>query len=1011
MFCDLVGSTAMSERLDPEDLRAVLGDYQRTCAAVITDLGGYVARYMGDGVLAYFCYPLGHEDDAERAVRAGLALIDAVKHSEAARHETLRVRVGIATGPVVVGDSVGVGDAEERAVLGVTPNLAARLQGLAEADQVVISPRTRRLVGPIFEYEDLGLHDVRGIREPVRAWRAVRLLGVRARHEVAPLSSSLVGRDEELQMLDKRWRHALEGQGHVALVCAVAGLGKSRLVRAFRDRLAAEPHTELSAFCSPHTTGTAFWPIVGQLEAALDFDDADSPQARTDKLAARLDALGRDLRCAALLAAFLGLPPRPQWPSLDEDPDVRRRKTIEAVVGLILAWSSETPLLFSLEDAHWADASTLELAETLVGRIDAQRVMVLITYRPEFESPWIGRSNVSLFALSRISRAETAAMVRGLEGGSTLDAALIDRIIDKADGVPLFVEELTRSVVESGGDASAIPDSLQDSLRARLDRLDSAKAIAQLAAAVGRTFPSSVLIAAATQPESEVRAGLDRLVEAQLVYPVGDRDEFEFKHSLIRDAAYQSLLRGARREHHARIAAVLETQHPQVTERAPERLARHHSAAGAPAKALPLWRAAAARASAAVANVEAAEHLDAALEELSRLPESAERDRAELSVCVDSVGLMRLLDRHEDALRRLDTAQPVAERLGDVAAQAAVHRMRGQIYFPIGRRSEGIAEQNRALELSRRLDDPSAIASALAGLADAHYAVGDMGQSYRTVTECVDLCREHEALASIEAGNRGSQSVNLWYFNALDAAREPAARGLALAQRLGLVRAEMIAEGAALGILALDGGRYEATLQHARRAAELSRRLGSGLWEWFAWMLEGEAMVLRGDARGIEHVRRAAAEVVEHVPIFSAPWTLGSLAFVTDDPTERDEALAEGERRLPGSVSHNEFWFPRRAIDACARAGQWDRVDYYASMLEALTQDRDGRPAALPLLDETHHADGPSYYVARARALARHGRSERSAELRAELESLESEASMCSMAFARAPLVDALADW
>ena len=507
LFCDLVGSTALSARLDPEDLRAVIGAYHRSAAAVIERTGGFVAKYMGDGVLAYFGYPRADEHDAERAVRAGLALVEAVAGLETAAGELLQVRIGIATGLVVVGDLIGEGAAQEQAVVGETPNLAARLQALAEPGTVVIAPSTRRLTGGLFDYQDLGAIEIKGLAVPVEAARVVRESGAESRFEALRAARTpLVGRDEELALLQRRWQQAKNGEGCIVLISGEPGIGKSRLAQALVEWIAGEPYTRLRTFCSPHHQDHALYPTITQLERAAGYRREDTVDQRLDKLEAVLAQATNDLgEAAPVLAALLSLPTGERYPPLNLTPQKQKEKTLQALVAQVSGLAARQPLLMLFEDAHWSDPTSLELYDLIIDRVPALRALLIVTYRPEFSPPWIGRPHVTSLGLNRLAPRQRAEMITGVTGGKALPREIADQIAYRTDGVPLFVEELTKAVVESGmltdaGDrytavgpvpALAIPASLEASLLARLDRLSPVREVAQIGATLGRQSRTS----------------------------------------------------------------------------------------------------------------------------------------------------------------------------------------------------------------------------------------------------------------------------------------------------------------------------------------------------------------------------------------------------------------------------------------------------------------------------------------------------------------------------------------
>jgi class 3 adenylate cyclase len=635
MFSDLVGSTALSARMDPEDLREVISAYQKCVADTVRRFGGFVAKYLGDGVLVYFGYPQAHEDDAERAVRAGLELIAAVAGLKT--RAALQTRVGIATGLVIVGDLIGSGAAQEQAIVGETPNLAARLQGIAEPNTVVIAEGTRRLLGNLFELQDLGAKDLKGVAGPVRAWAALRASSAEGRFEALHASglTALVGRDEELDLLLRRWSRAKTGEGQVVLLSGEAGIGKSRLTAALLERLAAEPHTRLRYFCSPQHTDSAFYPIISQMERAAGLAHDDTPQRKLDKLDAVLAQSFTPRQDAALFAEMLSLPNDGRYPVLELIPEQRRQRTLDAFAAQLAGLARQQPVLMIVEDAHWVDPTSLEVFGRTVDRIKALRVLLIVTFRPEFNAPWAGRSHVTSLALNRLGEREAAAIIARLVGNKELPADVMAEIVERTDGIPLFVEEMTKAVLEAESEgegrrtaaavpspALAVPASLHASLMARLDRLGSAKEVAQIGAAIGREFFHALLAAVVRKPEVELNSALDRLITAGLLFRQGvpPHATYLFKHALVQDAAYGTLLREPRRELHARIAEALESQFAEIAENRPELLARHCTEAGLIEKAAVLWCKAGQWSLDRSALVEAAEQLTRALAHIETLP-------------------------------------------------------------------------------------------------------------------------------------------------------------------------------------------------------------------------------------------------------------------------------------------------------------------------------------------------------------------------------------------------------
>ena len=690
MFSDLVGSTALSVRMDPEDLREVISAYQKCVAESVRRFGGFVAKYLGDGVLVYFGYPEAHEDDAERAVRAGLESIAAVIALKMS--VSLQTRIGIATGLVVVGDLIGSGEAQERGIVGETPNLAARLQGIAEPNTVVIAESTRRLLGNLFELKDLGSRDLRGIAEPVRVWTALRASAMESRFEALHPSglTALVGRGEETELLSRRWSKAKSGEGQAVLLSGEAGIGKSRITATLLEDLTTEPHTRLRYFCSPQHTDSALYPIIGQTERAAGLLHDDTPQQKLDKLDGLLAQTSTSIEDAALIAEMLSLPNDGRYPLLELTPPQRRQKILEAFTAQMEVLSRQNPILMIFEDAHWADPTSLEAFDRVVDRIRTHRVLLLVTFRPEFDAPWVGRPYVTALFINRLTERDAGAMIDRIVGNKRLPANIHQDIIERTDGIPLFVEEMTKAVLEAESEGAAehiaaavpsstlaVPASLHASLMARLDRLGPAKEVAQIGAAIGREFSHALLDAVARKQDAELQSALNRLIEAGLLFRLGGPPHatYLFKHALVRDAAYGSLLRNQRQQLHALITASIETKFPEIVATQPEWLARHCDEAGWHEKATQYWRAAGEQAVRRAANVEAIEHFRRALLRNAEAPAGIERSRTELAILSQlgpallsvhgwaALEVGEILERATNVAQQLETSRDLAAPL------------------------------------------------------------------------------------------------------------------------------------------------------------------------------------------------------------------------------------------------------------------------------------------------------------------------------------------------------------
>ena len=693
MFCDLVGSTALSARLDPEDLREVIGSYHRCVAETVARYDGFVAKYMGDGVLVYFGYPHAHEDDAERAVRAGIELPQTVGRLVAGDGTALAVRVGIATGPVVVGDLIGEGAAQEQSVVGETPNLAARLQALAGPNEVVIGPGTHRLVGGLFELDDLGGNELKGFAEKIQAWRVRGQSRVESRFAARSAAglTPFIGRQHELGMLLDRFEQAMDGEGQVVLLSGEPGIGKSRLAHALLEQLANEPHTRLRYYCSPYHVNSALRPFIGQLERAAGFEPDDRAEGKLDKLEALLSLATNDPAAVApLFAALLSIPARTRYPPLDMPAQRQRELTIAAMLDQLAGLAAHRPVLMVLEDSQWLDPTSTEVFERIIERMQTLPVLLLITFRPEFAPPWISYPHMTALTLNRLGRRHSTEMIAAVAGGRPLPDAILAQIWAKTEGVPLFVEELTKTVLESGlledkGDRYeltgplpplAIPSTLQDSLMARLDRFAPVKDVAQIGAVIGREFSYRLLATLSPLDETALQEALSQLIGSDLVFRRGTipNATYSFKHAFVQEAAYRSLLKSKRQQLHAKVAGALREGFPELVETQPEILAHHWTEAGLTSEAIGCWKRAGELAAERSAAAEAAAHLRRGLDLLRTLPGSGERNEHELDFLA-ALGSLLMITRghgHAEVATVYRSARDLCRSVGDTSHLAPV---------------------------------------------------------------------------------------------------------------------------------------------------------------------------------------------------------------------------------------------------------------------------------------------------------------------------------------------------
>jgi class 3 adenylate cyclase/tetratricopeptide (TPR) repeat protein/energy-coupling factor transporter ATP-binding protein EcfA2 len=720
LFCDLVGSTALSTRLDPEDMREIMRAYHQRCAEVIGRSGGFVAKYMGDGVLAYFGYPQAHEDDAERAVRCGLALVDAARRLQTGHGASIQVRSGIATGVVIVGDLLGEGAAQEQEVIGETPNLAARLQTLAEPGQVVIAQSTRRLTRGLFEYRDLGRVVLKGLADPIQAWQVLAASEVQSRFEAQHETSlaPLVGREEELELLLRRWSQASRGEGRVVLLTGEPGVGKSRLIAALEERLQSQSHVRIRRFCSPQHTDSALYPIINQLERAARFKRGDSPAQKLIKLQ-NLLAPGQAAE-AAMLADLLSIPRDGQRELFEMDPQKRKEKTFDAISAQLRHLQQQQPVLTIYEDVHWIDPTTLELLALTVERAQHMRVLLIVSARPEFSAPWPGYAHFTTVSLTRLSRREGTTLITEVAQGRALPDEVNNQILVRTDGVPLFIEELTKAVLESGllrkrehdyvleGPLApvAIPTTLHASLMARLDRLSSVRQVAQIGAALGRQFAHELLHIVAEMPERQLNEALEQLVRAELLFRRGTppHAQYTFKHALVQDVAYAGLLRANRQQLHARIARAYESRFPEIAHAQPELVAHHFTEAGLSDAAIAYWQRAGDLAMARSGHTEAIRHFSVALDLLRKLGEKPNSAAKELELCVKLGPALVMVKGPVSPEVEAIYRRAVALEMGE-DSPARFKALWGLYYFSMssGRLSEAVALADELLGLAQRL--------------------------------------------------------------------------------------------------------------------------------------------------------------------------------------------------------------------------------------------------------------------------------------------------------------------
>ena len=974
MFSDLVGSMALSARMDPEDLREVISTYQKCVADTVGHFGGFVAKYMGDGVLVYFGYPQAHEDEAERAVRAGLQLVAAV--GDLKTHAALQTRVGIATGLVVVGDLIGSGASQEQAIVGEAPNLAARLQSIAEPNMVVIAEGTRKLLGNLFELEDLGPKDLKGITGPVHVWAALRPASVESRFEALHASglTDIVGREKELELLLRRWSKAKSGEGQVVLMSGEAGIGKSRLIAALLERLAGEPQTRLRYFCSPQHTDSAFYPIIGRIAGAAGFTPEDTPKDKLNKLDAMLTRDETSLEDASLLAEMLSLPNDGRYPDLNLTAQQRRERTLNALTVQLMSLIPRHPVLMILEDAHWIDPSTLEMLGRTVNRIESLRVLFVVTFRPEFEPPWIGQSHVTTVTINRLIGREINAMIDNLSGEQVIPTNIRQDIIERSDGVPLFVEEVTKAALEAEHQSVSdritnvsppsfeVPATLHASLMARLDHLGAAKQVAQIGAAIAREFSYALLTAVAPQPEAELQSALDRLVAAGLLFREGKPPQaiYLFKHALVQDAAYGTLLREPKRELHARIAEVLESRFRDIAESQPELLARHCTEAGLIEKAASLWGKAGRRSLARSALLEAVAQLTHALDQIGALPATPtlRREQIELQVAlitplvhVKGYAAPETKAASERALLLIDQAEALGEQLDDPLTLFSV--LYGICVANLAA-FNGSVLRELAVQFLALAEKQKATASVMIGhrlMGMSLLTTGDIGEGRVHLDRALALYApaEHRQLATrfgqdVAVATLAFRSLASWMLGYPMAALADTEQAISNAREIGQAATLMYALAVASFAPALCG-RYATAKTLLDELLPLSEDKGTSWWKAFGMMEQGLLLALTGKASD------AASLIASGITLFRSigstywlPTYLPHLAMAYAELGQFNDCWRCLSEAMTAVETTGERWFEaevhRMAGEIALKSPQADAAKVQAHFERALTVAR-----------------------------------------------------------------------
>jgi TOMM system kinase/cyclase fusion protein len=939
MFCDLVDSTALAARLDPEDLREVVRAYQETSAAVIQRFGGYIAQYLGDGLLVYFGYPQAHEDDAQRAVRAGLGLVVAIGELNArlAQHPGIRlaVRIGIHTGLVVVGE-MGGGSRQEQLALGETPNVAARIQGLAAPDTVAISPATFRLVRGYFTCQDLGSHTLKGLAAPLQVYRILGASAALSRLEAAEASgfTPLVGRASEVALLRERWVQSQEGRGQVVLLRGEAGIGKSRLVEALRERVRREGATRIAFRCSPYYQNSALYPVIDHLQRFLQWQRDDAPEAKLDTLERVLRTSRLPLEdVVPLFAALLSVPLPERYAPLHLTPQQQRQKTQEALAAWLLEEAERQPILVVWEDLHWADPSTLEWLSLVLDQAPMARMLTLLTCRPEFRPPWGPQAPVTQVILNRLGHAQVETMITHLTGGKALPAEVVQQVVVKTDGIPLFVEELVKMILESGlmrEEADryvltgplpplAIPSTLHDSLMARLDRLSATRDLAQLGAVLGREFSYELLQVVSPLDEATLQQGLAQLVDAELVYQRGlpPHSWYVFKHALIQEAAYQSLLRSTRQRYHQHIAQILEGQFPETVETQPELLAHHYTEAGLSAPAVDYWQRAGRRATEHSANAEAISHLTRGLEVLQTLAETPERLRCALTlqtllaqVLKDAKGY-----GHPEVEQAYTRARELCQHIGETP-QLFPALLGLSIYYVVRAELQTARELGaQLLSLAQRAEDPVLLVEAYYSLGVTCFWLGEFALAREYLEQGIihydpQRHRSHLALFGQDGGAvcLCRVALVLWYLGYLDQA-------LAWSQEARILARELSHPFSLAYVLLWTALLYnhrqevQETQELADTVTAFSTERGFPYWSTQGMVLQGWALAAQGqEAEGMAQIHQGLVAMRATGTEVLRPYFLGLLANECGKMGQAREGLALLDEALALVHKTGECW-------------------------------------------------------------------------------------------------------
>jgi predicted ATPase/class 3 adenylate cyclase len=974
LFSDLVGSTEIASHLDPEEWREIVADYHRESAKAIERFGGSVAQYLGDGVMAYFGWPEAHDNDAERGTHAGLAILSAVsKLNELPDRPKLAVRIGIDSGAVVVGGSAG----KSADVFGDTPNIAARVQAVAQPGTVIVTDGVHRLVSGLFVVADCGTQALKGIDRPIQLYRVVQPSGVRGRLEAAAAARGLtpfVGREDELRSLTNRWELAVEGEGQMALIIGEAGIGKSRLVQRFREQIAGTPHTWVEAAAGAFYQNTPFYAVTEMLRELLAWRGDESGEEQLGQLEARLELAGlKPADALPLIAPLLNLPTSAKYPPSPLSPEQQRRRLLATLVEWALGVARVQATVIAIEDLHWADPSTLELLQLLVEQGAAARLLLLYTARPEFRTHWPPRAHHTQITLNRLSARNVRTMVGEVAAQRALSEETIATVLERTGGVPLFVEELTRAVLESGDPkltGRQIPVTLHDSLMARLDRLGQAKEVAQVGAVIGSEFSYELLHAVHPLADEDLQGVLRMLADAELIYVHGIPPEanYTFKHALVRDAAYEALLKSRRRDLHRLVARTIDEKFPTLKETHPEVLARHWTEAGEIEPAIAEWSRAGKIAQARSAFREAQESYEQAMHVVTLLPESPERDNRELNLRQSIIGLLYITKGFaaSETKSAIERAAALAEKSGNLKQLVNSISSRVMIALFSGDLPAAAALADQALELALREESQT-----LLGVAHHHqimtrYYLGDLAgveEHFTAAQKFFDTPGFNDEGATVIAAFAFA-SWNAWVLGHIDLARER------MTQMMAIVNAsnpwEVTFSWMFDAILRLHLREYEQAEASAARALDLAEKHQIPQPAAYSRFALGQARAHVGrTSEGIALIRQGIGALLKVGMNVTTPYLIAELAeaqvregVLADALDTIDQALqAEPQELLnfrPGAIRlRGELQLKREQIElaeadfcgaiALARKMGAKSLELHATMSLARLLDKQGR--------------------------------------------------------------------